>query len=108
MQKNEVPREQVISVLKEWVAPILLSIIGMLLWRDITEMRADVKLLLTQQTADRVKIEQLEKDVEILQTYVFSNKPAQDTPEPEKPNLHYYYTKPEEPNAIKPQSDDKQ
>ena len=67
--KSEYPKEQVISILKEWASPVLIGIVGMLLWRDVTEMRNDVKLLLTQQSADRVKIEQLEDDVKLLKTY---------------------------------------
>jgi hypothetical protein len=90
MEKNnkDYPKEEVISILKEWASPVLIGIVGMLLWRDVTEMRNDVKLLLTQQSADRVKIEQLEDDVKILKTYVFaqpsspaSNNTPQDTKE---------------------------
>jgi hypothetical protein len=68
--KTEYPRDQVVSILKEWASPVLIGLVGMLLWRDITEMRSDVKLLLMQQSADRVKIEQLEDDVKLLKTYV--------------------------------------
>jgi hypothetical protein len=70
--KTEYPKEQVISILKEWASPALIGLVGMLLWRDVTEMRSDVKLLLTQQSADRVKIEQLEDDVKLLKTYVLT------------------------------------
>jgi hypothetical protein len=82
MEKNkgEYPREQVISILKEWASPALIGIVGMLLWRDVTEMRSDVKLLLTQQSADRVKIEKLEDDVKILKTYVFSQSSSNPSP----------------------------
>lgn len=80
MQQKDVPKEQVISVLKEWASPILIGIVGMLLWRDVTEMRNDVKLLLTQQSADRVKIEQLESDVNMLKSYLFTNKQLPEAP----------------------------
>ena len=80
---NKYPKDEVISVLKEWASPVLIGIVGMLLWRDVTEMRADVKLLLTQQSADRVKIEQLETDVDMLKNYIFIEqqkaKPSQNT-----------------------------
>lgn len=69
--KKDYPREQVISILKEWASPVLIAIVGMLLWRDITEMRSDVKLLLIQQSSDRVKIEQLETDMKMLKGYLF-------------------------------------
>lgn len=69
--KKDYPRDQVISILKEWASPVLIGIVGMLLWRDVTEMRSDVKLLLVQQSADRVKIEQLETDMKMLKGYLF-------------------------------------
>jgi hypothetical protein len=79
--KTDYPKEQVISILKEWASPVLIAVVGMLLWRDITEMRSDVKLLLVQQSADRVKIEQLEDDVKLLKTYVLVPQNSQ-TPNP--------------------------
>ena len=81
--KTEYPRAEVISILKEWASPVLIGLVGMLLWRDITEMRSDVKLLLVQQSADRVKIEQLEDDVKLLKTYVLV---PQRSPEPTMPS----------------------
>ncbi len=74
--KNQ-SKEQILAAIKEWVAPVLLSIVGMLLWRDISEMRADVKLLLTNQSADRVKIEKLEQDVDLLMSIVFKSSEPQ-------------------------------
>ena len=71
MTNKNASKDQILSAIKEWVAPVLLSIVGMLLWRDISEMRADVKLLLTNQSADRVKIEKLEQDVDLLMSIVF-------------------------------------
>lgn len=70
--KKDYPRDQVVSILKEWASPVLIAIVGMLLWRDVTEMRSDVKLLLVQQSADRVKIEQLETDMKMLKGYLFT------------------------------------
>lgn len=77
------PKAEVISILKEWASPVLIGIVGMLLWRDVTEMRSDVKLLLVQQSADRVKIEQLETDVKMLKGYLFTeNKGLPSQPQP--------------------------
>jgi hypothetical protein len=64
-------KEEVISSLKEWASPILIGLVGMLLWRDVSEMRSDIKLLLTQQSADKVRIEKLESEVSLLKNYVF-------------------------------------
>lgn len=90
MQKSDkYPREEVISILKEWASPVLIAIVGMLLWRDVTEMRADIKILLTQQSADRVKIEQLEQDVEMLKDVILRSSNRSSYPEdrlPSEPN----------------------
>ena len=90
-------KEKVISTVKEWASPMLIGLVGILLWRDITEMRADVKLLLTNQSADRVKIEQLESDVSMLKNYVFSTSgslPTRPAQVPEE-RSQTYYVKPE-------------
>ena len=63
MQKTDNIQKGVISTIKEWAAPSLVAIVGMLVWRDITELRSDVKLLLYEQSANHVKIEMLEADV---------------------------------------------
>jgi len=90
MQKSDkYPKEEVISILKEWASPVLIAIVGMLLWRDVTEMRADIKILLTQQSADRVKIEQLEEDVEMLKGVILRSSERSsypETPLPGNPN----------------------
>jgi hypothetical protein len=66
MQKTDNIQKGVISTIKEWAAPSLVAIVGMLVWRDITELRSDVKLLLYEQSANHVKIEMLEADVKDL------------------------------------------
>jgi hypothetical protein len=73
MQKKYSSKEDIISTIKEWASPALIGLVGILLWRDVTEMRSDVKLLLTQQSADRVKIDQLEYDVKMLKTHLYSS-----------------------------------
>jgi hypothetical protein len=64
---------KVVSAIKEYLAPLLLSIVGLFIWRDISEMRADVKLLLVQQSVDRVKIENMEGDIAMLKGSVYQN-----------------------------------
>lgn len=59
-------KDRVMSIIKEYASPVLLSIIGMLIWRDLSELRTDVKLLLIQQNRDSVKISLLESDVNEL------------------------------------------
>lgn len=46
----------------------------MLIWRDVTELRNDVKALLAQSNIDKTKIENLEKDVKNLEQAVFNKR----------------------------------
>ena len=46
----------------------------MLIWRDVTELRNDVKALLAQSNVDKTKIESLEKDVRTLEQAVFNKR----------------------------------
>jgi hypothetical protein len=63
----------VVSQIKEWLSPFLISAIGMLLWRDLTELRQDVKNLLYQQSANEIKIAELEKDVDFLKSEFYNS-----------------------------------
>lgn len=67
-------KESIISTIKEWASPSLIAIIGIFLWRDLSELKADVKLLLIQQSADKVRIDNIQSEVNMLKTYVFDNK----------------------------------
>jgi len=70
MTSSSQSQSKIVGAIKEFLAPILLSIVGLFIWRDISEMRADVKLLLVQQSADRVKIENMEGDIAMLKSVV--------------------------------------
>jgi hypothetical protein len=61
-----------VSKVKEWITPSLVSIVGIMLWSQLTELRTDVKQLLIAQSGNTVKIAQLEKDVEYLKTNYLS------------------------------------
>lgn len=67
-------KESIISTIKEWASPSLIVTIGMFLWRDLSELKTDVKLLLIQQGVDEVRIDNVESEVNMLKTYVFDNK----------------------------------
>ena len=60
-----------IDSIKAWLSPGLISILGLFLWRDLSELRMDVKTLLAQSTADHTKLIQLEQDVLLLKQKVF-------------------------------------
>lgn len=61
----------VINTLKIWIAPSLLTFVGFLIWRDISEMRTDVKALLQQQSANQARIDMLEKQVTDLESKIY-------------------------------------
>jgi hypothetical protein len=64
---------QIIKTIKEWAAPTLFALVSMLIWRDISELRTDVKTLLAQANGDKVRIEKVESDVSFLKTYIFNS-----------------------------------
>lgn len=47
--------------IKSNIFPALVSIIAMFIWRDVTELKTDVKELLAQSNIDKTKIENLER-----------------------------------------------
>ena len=68
-QKNPVG-----NAIKIYLFPSLVTILAMLIWRDVNELRSDVKALLAQSNVDKTKIENLEKDVRMLDQAVFNKR----------------------------------
>lgn len=63
--------EEKVSAIKAWLTPILMSILGVMIWHDLNEMKRDIKILLTKDSANQIRIEQLEKDVEIMKKQIY-------------------------------------
>lgn len=61
--------DSVIGRVKEWLTPILMVIVGTMLWNQLTELKQDVKLLLINSGANEVRISRLEADVIALQNF---------------------------------------
>lgn len=61
-----VSNDRVISKIKEWLSPGLISFVGMMLWMQLTELKQDVRTLLINQGITQTKISQLEKEVDNL------------------------------------------
>jgi hypothetical protein len=57
IDKNSV----IMDKIKSNIFPATLSVIAMFIWRDISELRSDVKSLLAQSSVDKTKIENLER-----------------------------------------------
>ena len=94
-QKNSVA-----STIKLYLFPSLVTIISMLIWRDISELRADVKALLAQSNIDKTRIDNLINDVKSLENAVFQRKTTMNTKWFE-PVDHDPWYKPEEEYDVK-------
>ena len=76
MSTPPVSKAQIENAFKSYLFPSLISIVSLLIWRDLSELRADVKALLAQSNIDKTRIEQLQRDVEALDQAVFHKKVA--------------------------------
>ena len=63
---TNVNNDRVVSAVKQWLTPGLISIVGMMVWSQLSELRTDVKTLLINQGVTQTRITILERDVEIL------------------------------------------
>lgn len=52
-----------IEAFKIWVFPTLVSILAMMIWNDVSEIKADVKALMAQSNIDKTRIDNLERQV---------------------------------------------
>jgi hypothetical protein len=55
--------KQQIESFKVWIFPSLVSILAMMIWHDVSEIKADVKLLMAQSNIDKTRIDNLERQV---------------------------------------------
>jgi len=51
------------SQFKSWIFPGIVSVLGMMIWQDVTEIKADVKALMAQTNVDKTRIDALERQV---------------------------------------------
>lgn len=86
-QENKPRKREPMDYVREWVTPILLSIVGLLMWRDLSEMRADVKQLLIEQNTNRVEIQAIKTDLCNLKSFVYTQAYSTE----EKPNKQKHY-----------------
>lgn len=52
-----------VDKVKVWVFPTLVTIIGMMLWQEMKEIKSDVKALLAQSNIDKTRIDNLERSL---------------------------------------------
>ena len=65
------PRNNIGNSIKIYFFPSLVTILAMLIWRDVSELRSDVKSLLAQSNIDKTEIMNLKRDVETLNHRMF-------------------------------------
>jgi hypothetical protein len=52
-----------IATFKVWIFPSLVSLVSLLIWNDVNEIKADVKALMAQSNIDKTRIDNLERIV---------------------------------------------
>ena len=48
---------------KSWIFPGLVSVMGMMIWNDVTEIKKDVKALMLRSSVDKTRIDNIEREV---------------------------------------------
>jgi hypothetical protein len=71
---NSAPKGSMVTTIKLYIFPALVTVISMLIWRDISELRSDVKALLAQSNIDKTRIDNLINDVKTLEQVIFNKK----------------------------------
>ena len=57
---NETPN---LKSIKVWIFPSLVSLVALLIWSDVNEIKGDVKALMAQSNIDKTRIDNLERVV---------------------------------------------
>ena len=52
-----------IAAFKVWVFPTLVSLVSLLIWNDVNEIKSDVKLLMAQSNIDKTRIDNIEREM---------------------------------------------
>lgn len=71
----------VMDKIKIWASPVILSILGMVIWTDLQEMKHDVKRLLEVSSSQQARIESLERDMTFFKSIYLkkvSNAPSKE------------------------------
>jgi hypothetical protein len=67
-----IPQNALLTTVKSWLFPSVLSILALMLYDDIKEIKTDVKQLLAQSAADHVEIMNLKEETNTLHNKVFA------------------------------------
>ena len=64
----------VIRSVKEWITPGLVTIVGVMIWAQLIELKQDVKTLLLANSATQQRLAMLEKEVDYLRIKVYTDE----------------------------------
>jgi len=70
--------KQPIENFKVWIFPSLVSILAMMIWNDVNEIKSDVKVLMAQSNIDKTRIDNLERIVYKKTASIPVNLPSTD------------------------------
>lgn len=86
------PNEKtVLSTVKTWLFPSVMSFLALVLYDDIKEIKSDVKRLLAQSAADHVEIINLKSQVNALNGKVFAYNSDRDNKPPVQDTFNKVY-----------------
>ena len=72
-------KEQV-GTFKVWIFPGLVSILAMMIWNDVTEIKSDVKALMAQSNVDKTRIDNLERQLyKTTTSFPYSDLPVKES-----------------------------
>jgi hypothetical protein len=52
-----------VDQVKAYFFPTVISIVSLMIWHDISEMKADIKQLIVQSNVDKTRIDNLEREI---------------------------------------------
>jgi hypothetical protein len=55
--------KQQIEAFKVWIFPSLVSVVAIMIWNDVNEIKSDVKALMAQSNVDKTRIDNLERSI---------------------------------------------
>lgn len=55
--------DNTIEQLKAYLFPTAISIMSIMIWHDVSEMKADIKQLIVQSNVDKTRIDNLEREI---------------------------------------------
>ena len=66
--------------LKDWAFPVVITGLATMIYHDLIEMRADIKVLIAQGSADHARIDNLERQIYKPTSYNYPSMPPTEEP----------------------------